>query len=244
METRQLGGTDMRVGVLGFGGAEIGFEKAEPEAVARLLGEALDAGLNVVDTAECYLGSEELIGRAVAGRRRGLLPVHQVRPPRAAGRRGLAARVAAGQHRAQPPAAPDRPGGPGPAPQLLGGRAAPGRRDRRPPGGPAQGLHAVHRLQRRRPGGPVRGRVRGLRHAPDLGQHRRPGGDRPDPAAGPRAEHGRDRQAADRQRRLAVRRAAGGRLPPALLGPAASSSTTSSSGRARRRRPPWRCGSR
>src|SRR3954471_17655434 len=69
METRQLGGTDMRVGVLGFGGAEIGFEEAEPEAVARLLGAALDAGLNVIDTAECYLGSEELIGRAVAGRR-------------------------------------------------------------------------------------------------------------------------------------------------------------------------------
>src|SRR3954462_9062504 len=69
METRQLGGTDMRAGVLGFGGAEIGFEKAEPEAVARLLGEALDAGLNVSDTAECYLGSEGLIGRAVARRR-------------------------------------------------------------------------------------------------------------------------------------------------------------------------------
>src|SRR5919112_6200246 len=69
METRQLGKTDMRVGVLGFGGAEIGFERAEPVAVARLLGEALDAGLNVIDTAECYLDSEELIGRAVAGRR-------------------------------------------------------------------------------------------------------------------------------------------------------------------------------
>src|SRR4051794_27432992 len=69
METRQFGGTDMRVGVLGFGGAEIGFEKAEPETVARLLGAALDAGLNVIDTAECYLGSEELIGQAVAGRR-------------------------------------------------------------------------------------------------------------------------------------------------------------------------------
>src|SRR5215831_16551287 len=70
METRTLGGTDMRVGVLGFGGAEIGFEKATPEAVARLLGDALDAGLNVIDTAECYLQSEELIGQAVGSRRK------------------------------------------------------------------------------------------------------------------------------------------------------------------------------
>ncbi|HEV2970712.1 MAG TPA: aldo/keto reductase [Pirellulales bacterium] len=69
METRQFGMTDMRVSVLGFGGAEIGFEKATPEVVVRLLDDALDAGLNVIDTAECYLASEELIGTAVAGRR-------------------------------------------------------------------------------------------------------------------------------------------------------------------------------
>ncbi len=69
METRQLGGTDMRVGILGFGGAQIGSERASADVVARLLGEALDAGLNVIDTAECYLDGEELIGRAVAGRR-------------------------------------------------------------------------------------------------------------------------------------------------------------------------------
>ena len=69
METRQFGKTDMRVSVLGFGGAEIGFEKAAPETVARLLGDALDAGLNVIDTAECYLQSEELIGEAVSSRR-------------------------------------------------------------------------------------------------------------------------------------------------------------------------------
>src|SRR4051812_37054260 len=69
MQTRQPGGTDMRVGVLGFGGAEIGSERTSADVVARLLGEALDAGLNVIDTAECDLGSEELIGRAVAGRR-------------------------------------------------------------------------------------------------------------------------------------------------------------------------------
>jgi aryl-alcohol dehydrogenase-like predicted oxidoreductase len=69
METRQFGKTDMKVSVLGFGGAEIGFEKATVEVVGRLLGDALNAGLNVIDTAECYLQSEELIGQAVASRR-------------------------------------------------------------------------------------------------------------------------------------------------------------------------------
>src|SRR5262249_2318786 len=54
---------------LGFGGAEMGFEGVTPDVVARLLGDALDAGLNVIDTAECYVNSEELIGQAVAGRR-------------------------------------------------------------------------------------------------------------------------------------------------------------------------------
>jgi aryl-alcohol dehydrogenase-like predicted oxidoreductase len=70
MEMRQLGKTDMRVSVLGFGGAEIGFEKAAAETVAELLNSAVDAGLNVIDTAECYLQSEELIGQAAASRRK------------------------------------------------------------------------------------------------------------------------------------------------------------------------------
>jgi aryl-alcohol dehydrogenase-like predicted oxidoreductase len=69
METRQLGKTDMRVSVLGFGAAEIGFEKASDETVSKLLADALDAGLNVIDTAECYLDSEKKIGRAVSHRR-------------------------------------------------------------------------------------------------------------------------------------------------------------------------------
>src|ERR1044072_6066176 len=69
MEKRQLGKTDMHVSVLGFGGSEIGFEGADEATVARLLTSPLDAGLTVIDTAECYEGSEELIGKAVSNRR-------------------------------------------------------------------------------------------------------------------------------------------------------------------------------
>lgn len=69
MEKRRLGKTDMDVSVLGFGGSEIGYERASRETVAQLLNSALDAGLNVIDTAECYYNSEELIGEAVSNRR-------------------------------------------------------------------------------------------------------------------------------------------------------------------------------
>jgi len=60
----------MSVSVLGFGGSEIGYEGVSARTVARLLDGALDAGLNVVDTAECYEDSETLIGQAIGGRRR------------------------------------------------------------------------------------------------------------------------------------------------------------------------------
>ncbi len=68
MEMRQLGKTDMRVSVLGFGGVQIGSNSSLTD-VEQLLGSALDAGLNVIDTAECYDDSEEMIGKAVAERR-------------------------------------------------------------------------------------------------------------------------------------------------------------------------------
>src|SRR5256714_9067874 len=70
MEKRRLGKTDMDVSVLGFGGSEIGYEKASRETVAELLNSALDAGPNVIDTGECYHNSEELIGQAVSDRRK------------------------------------------------------------------------------------------------------------------------------------------------------------------------------
>ncbi len=69
MELRQFGKTDLRVSVLGFGGAEIGFEGIEQSQVNQLLNIALDGGLNVIDTGECYKDSEEKIGKAVSHRR-------------------------------------------------------------------------------------------------------------------------------------------------------------------------------
>ena len=54
MERRRLGRTGIEASVLGFGGSEIGYQRVSARTVARLLDGALDAGLNVIDTAECY----------------------------------------------------------------------------------------------------------------------------------------------------------------------------------------------
>lgn len=70
LERRQFGKTDMKVAILGFGGAEIGYERTEQKDVDKLLNGALDAGLNVVDTAECYIDSEVAIGKAIGKRRK------------------------------------------------------------------------------------------------------------------------------------------------------------------------------
>jgi aryl-alcohol dehydrogenase-like predicted oxidoreductase len=69
LEKRRLGKTDMDVTVLGYGGAEVGFQNESLDTVTKLLNAALDAGLNTIDTAECYGASEELIGQAVSHRR-------------------------------------------------------------------------------------------------------------------------------------------------------------------------------
>jgi aryl-alcohol dehydrogenase-like predicted oxidoreductase len=70
MKKRPLGKTGMELMPLGFGGAELGFQSHDgPEAIARLLNQALDSGLNVIDTASAYKESEALIGRAISHRR-------------------------------------------------------------------------------------------------------------------------------------------------------------------------------
>ncbi|MDQ2745714.1 MAG: aldo/keto reductase [Acidobacteriota bacterium] len=71
MEKRKFGKTDMEFSVLGFGGAEIGFNKQQTQMdVDALLNSALDAGLNIVDTAAAYHTSEQLIGEAISKRRK------------------------------------------------------------------------------------------------------------------------------------------------------------------------------
>jgi len=69
MEKRELGKTGLQVTPLGFGTAQIGFLDVPQPDCDRLLNGLLDAGMNVVDTAACYGGAEEKIGKAISHRR-------------------------------------------------------------------------------------------------------------------------------------------------------------------------------
>lgn len=73
MEYRKLGKTGLEVSALGFGGAEIGYFREKPELVEGLLSSAIDAGLNLIDTAAAYWTSEELIGSALGNRRKDIV---------------------------------------------------------------------------------------------------------------------------------------------------------------------------
>ena len=123
MEQRPFGKTGMNVSVLGFGGAEIGFEKASVELVSRLLNEALDAGLNVIDTAECYLQSEELIGQAVSHRRDGFFLFTKCGHPEGPYVGDWRPESILKSIERSLQTAADRPRRPGAAPQLLGSGA-------------------------------------------------------------------------------------------------------------------------
>jgi aryl-alcohol dehydrogenase-like predicted oxidoreductase len=69
MDKRVLGKTEMQVSLLGYGAAGIGYMGASAETAAPVLNGVLDAGINVIDTAECYGNSEELIGQVLQPRR-------------------------------------------------------------------------------------------------------------------------------------------------------------------------------
>ena len=75
MKYRRLGKTKLRVSVVGFGAWQFGGEWGKTftfEEAESLLSRARERGINLIDTAECYGEdglSEQLIGRAIAGRR-------------------------------------------------------------------------------------------------------------------------------------------------------------------------------
>ena len=83
MEYRQLGGSGLRVPVLSFGTGTFGggneFFKAwgstQVDEATRLVDICLEAGLNLFDTANVYSGgaSEEILGKAIKGRRHKVL---------------------------------------------------------------------------------------------------------------------------------------------------------------------------
>src|SRR5690606_10817433 len=69
MEHIPFGNTGLRVSRLGFGAAPIGLLETELRQVENVLRFLLDSGMNLIDTAACYRGSEELLGKAVGNRR-------------------------------------------------------------------------------------------------------------------------------------------------------------------------------
>jgi len=69
MEKRRFGRTGLWVSVLGFGGAPIGFLKTDRERVSKILSTLLDNGVNLIDTAASYPGSEEMIAETIGSRR-------------------------------------------------------------------------------------------------------------------------------------------------------------------------------
>jgi aryl-alcohol dehydrogenase-like predicted oxidoreductase len=79
MKKRRLGRTGFMVSEISLGTVELGLDygirpvgdDARPgdSAAAALLNQALDKGINFIDTARAYGTSEEVIGRAIAGRR-------------------------------------------------------------------------------------------------------------------------------------------------------------------------------
>ena len=69
MKKNTFGRTGFEVSGLGFGAGPIGYLKTDQERISKILNLLLDSGINVIDTAASYPGSEEAIGNSVGHRR-------------------------------------------------------------------------------------------------------------------------------------------------------------------------------
>ncbi len=70
MQYRALGGTGIKVSPYALGGLSFVTQMGNTESDSvRIIHKALDAGINLIDTADGYGDSEDIVGRALQGRR-------------------------------------------------------------------------------------------------------------------------------------------------------------------------------
>jgi len=69
MQHITLGKTELSVSPLGYGAAPIGFLGTEVAQVGEIINHLLDHGVNLLDTAAAYKGSEQALGQTVGHRR-------------------------------------------------------------------------------------------------------------------------------------------------------------------------------
>ena len=69
MQKRTLGKTNLPVSVLGFGAAPVAYLKADQDRAQMVIEKLLAAGVNLLDTAASYPGSESFIGERFSDRR-------------------------------------------------------------------------------------------------------------------------------------------------------------------------------
>ena len=67
--TRRLGRINFQASILGIGAQHLGDLNATQANADRVIGEAIDSGVNYIDTAPTYNISEERLGRALKGKR-------------------------------------------------------------------------------------------------------------------------------------------------------------------------------
>jgi len=64
-----IGGTGLRAGPIGLGAGPLGLDELDERDADRLIGTALELGIDLIDTARSYGCSEERLGRHLEGRR-------------------------------------------------------------------------------------------------------------------------------------------------------------------------------
>jgi aryl-alcohol dehydrogenase-like predicted oxidoreductase len=99
MQYRTLGRTGVQVSTLALGAMNFGeLGRTTQDEVTAIVDTALDAGINLIDTADIYSDgeSEEMVGKAIAGRREDIvlatkagLPMGEKRDHRGSSRRWL-----------------------------------------------------------------------------------------------------------------------------------------------------------